>query len=356
MTTLVFPSCAEESVRFYTQASARGEKVVAASSLAYDETASSYAHYFRLPDIYKESFLGELQRAISAHNIQKIYCPHLAVFKHIEDCIAQGSLTVSLLGANPLKEREETYRRLLTKAHRTRQEAATISDGNSTMSAIDIASILRYYSEVFGQSNESKLVALIAIFADAPKGDVIEIGSLWGKSAAALCLLAKHHHTGKLLMVDPWERDRAQQPTSQAYKQEMLPEFDWDLSFEACCINLLPVGKDIANYLRLPSVDANRYYAKNKKVTSAEFGEVRYEGRVSVLHIDGNHEYDAVKKDYKAWRPFVKDGGWVIIDDYFWLEGDGPKRLGNEVLIAEEDDIHTSFVCGKALFIKLCNR
>ena len=57
-------------------------------------------------------------------------------------------------------------------------------------------------------------------------------------------------------------------------------------------------------------------------VTEA-FGETRYEGRIGLLHIDGNHDYRHVLDNTQVWAPFVRPGGWIIFDDYESDSGDG---------------------------------
>ena len=46
------------------------------------------------------------------------------------------------------------------------------------------------------------------------------------------------------------------------------------------------------------------------------------------------------------------DGGWIVIDDYTWPFGDGPRRVGDEFLAANRDRISAAFVMGGALFIR----
>ena len=107
------------------------------------------------------------------------------------------------------------------------------------------------------------------------------------------------------------------------------------------------------NYLRTTSTDAGARYRAARDITSAEFGTTRYAGKVSFIHIDGNHDYACVKADYETWRPLMLPGGWIILDDYVWQHGDGPRRLGDEVLQAERDHFQRAFVAGKALFLQL---
>ena len=49
---------------------------------------------------------------------------------------------------------------------------------------------------------------------------------------------------------------------------------------------------------------------------------------IDILHIDGLHTYEAVKRDYDTWSPFVRDGGVILMHD---IEAFGDvKRVYNE--------------------------
>ncbi|NBQ05037.1 MAG: class I SAM-dependent methyltransferase [Actinobacteria bacterium] len=79
---------------------------------------------------------------------------------------------------------------------------------------------------------------------------------------------------------------------------------------------------------------------------------VEYERHVAVIHIDGNHDYSSVREDCELWLTRLVPGAWLILDDYIWAHGDGPYRMGNELLRDEVDRIERAFVSGKALFVK----
>jgi len=36
---------------------------------------------------------------------------------------------------------------------------------------------------------------------------------------------------------------------------------------------------------------------------------------IDLLYIDGDHQYDAVRRDFEDWIPFVKKGGFIILHD-----------------------------------------
>jgi hypothetical protein len=118
-------------------------------------------------------------------------------------------------------------------------------------------------------------------------------------------------------------------------------------------MNLIPYSANHINYLRLPSTDAAKHYLEHRQVVTPSFGATEYCGRISILHIDGNHSYDSAKADIESWGRFVIDGGWIVFDDYIWPFGDGPQRVGDEYLDSNRSRIATAFVMGSALFIQL---
>jgi len=64
--------------------------------------------------------------------------------------------------------------------------------------------------------------------------------------------------------------------------------------------------------------DYHRQYESFSKLLRMTFDEALpqiADGSVDLLHIDGLHFYDAVKKDYESWLPKVSDRGVIIFHD-----------------------------------------
>jgi hypothetical protein len=182
---------------------------------------------------------------------------------------------------------------------------------------------------------------------------VVEIGVLTGRSAAVLEVMARVHATGAVLAVDPWSYATSVQAESPQDLQEMVDVWDAKVPFETFVTHLLPVARPGAfNYLAVTSREAHAAWSRERRVVSPEFGETRYAGRIAVLHIDGNHDLAAVSEDVALWLPHLRPGGWLVLDDYLWLHGDGPRRVGDG-LLAKRTDIGRAFVCGGALFLQL---
>ncbi len=55
---------------------------------------------------------------------------------------------------------------------------------------------------------------------------------------------------------------------------------------------------------------------------------------IDLIHIDGDHRYEAVKKDIERWVPHLKKGSWVYLHDYVVL-GD-PIRIAARANVADK--------------------
>lgn len=332
MTTLIFPSSHSAAYGYYQQAMMNGEDVVCASSLAYDDTAYLYKTWFRLPSIYEEGFRDAILALLFENDIEKIYCPSTQVYEFLKGL----GLYAPLIGKSPAIAQAEYYKDLIKQADRSLEFIDSIYQDN-LLGNIEIAALLRQTSLVYGESHNSKLLAMAAIFADAPyNGGIVEVGALLGKTALAIGMLANWSSFTDVFIVDSW-CSSPQKDSPQAI-QDIADLWDWNTTFKGFQINTAVLPSDVFNYYRCNSADAHAVYSSGSHA------------KISVLHIDANHDYDQVKQDYDLWRPHVLPGGWLILDDYVWSHGDGPKRVGDAAL--ENENIERAFTCGGALFMK----
>lgn len=349
---LIFP-CSAEQNSFYQFCRTINKSVIAATS----EKSHLFHNYFdevvRLPYIYQENFTEELIHLIEDRKIDTIFSPITSVHAFLNKLIRNENISVNLIAESPIKSQESFYNDLFCRSDDALTFIKTIAPENQ-FSLLNIAAILRQSTLIYGESNDIKIQAMIAIFSSASRGDVIEIGSLMGRTAFVLSYLSKHYHIGPVLAVDPWSESAAIQKDSPDMFQTILPKaWDCELLSKAFVINMLSVNRENFNYLRMTSENAYNYYHEHETVSSDAFGTTHYSRKISVIHIDGNHDYDAVKQDCELWLSKLTANAWVIIDDYIWVHGDGPKRIGDEFLSHHQETIKRSFVCGKALFIQL---
>jgi len=216
-----------------------------------------------------------------------------------------------------------------------------------------LAALVRLFYTVPGECDQQKLEALTAVFPLLPRGDIVEIGSLWGRSAAALAFLSRNFETGKLLCVDPWEAEELWQGIVEV--DSSFGRIPIEEVFDAFRMNLAPFA-GLVNYARMRSVDAASIYGTPCCFATEDFGRTTYTGRIALLHIDGNHALDAVRSDISLWGKWVRRGGWIVFDDYCWSFGGGPRIAANEFCREFDGSLAGGFVAGGALFLRVARR
>lgn len=351
--TLIFPSSVPAARDYARAAAERGEEVVAASSLDYDETATGFPAWVRLPTIHEADFAERFGALVAARGIARVFSPVASVHAFLARLIAERGLDLRLVNRAPIVEQTERYRALLARAAAGEAFVAAAAAGRSVLTRREIAAILRQAETIYGESSESKLLGLMAAFATVPKGDVVEVGSLMGKSAFVLAYLARRYRVGAVLTVDPWRGDDALQHETTPTMQALVGDWDYDVLAEAFFVNMLPVAGPGFGHLRMTSAKAHAHYARGRGARTPEFGAVAYAGRIALLHIDANHDYDSVHQDCALWLPHLAPGGWLVLDDYAWMHGEGPRRVGDRLLAERAAEARQAFVCGRALFLRL---
>lgn len=348
---LIFPGAMPAAIERAVRASVQGLDVVGASSIHADSAAQHYPRWAFLPRYDDPAFEATLQAIVAEHGVTAVYCPHTVVYDHLKKIMPRVIPHVVLESTEPFREEIASYRALMKrrdKAGALDGIASPVTPGPALTPA-EMGGLLRFAGSVPGLCSEEKIIALAAAARLAPKGDIVELGSWWGKSAVALGWLSRRYGIGKLLCVDPWDLGEATQASEDVNAQ--TAKWDFEEVVAVFQTNLAMLAGD-ANYLRLPSRDAAAVFARDLAVTTEAFGETRYTGRISLLHIDANHELGPVRDDVRLWTPMVAPGGWAILDDYQWPFGDGPRIAGDELMEAWGDDVAAAFVAGTALFLQ----
>lgn len=351
---LVFPAGMPRSLTFLEQALAEGRAVVGASSLGHDPARVRYPQWAHLPYVSSPEFDTALKQVIADHDISGIFTPNPVVWDHLNRNLRHSCPGVSLVNASPVAVEMAPYQTALNFAKSVLAqplELAAISGAKPTISQLEIASLFRHADSIPGMCDHEKIRALCEIFRYSPVGDIVEIGSWWGKSAFVLLRLAQCYKIGKLLCVDPWSNQHLIQNDAKGLVDSVPVSADQALTVFQ--LNLLPYASGAVNYLRMPSVEASLEYRRNRMVVTPDFGDTAYSGSIAVLHIDGNHSYINARADVTSWSELVVPGGWIIIDDYIWPYGDGPQRAGDEFLNHCPQKIACSFLMGSALFIQI---
>jgi hypothetical protein len=153
------------------------------------------------------------------------------------------------------------------------------------------------------------------LLCQLPKaGAVVEVG-VWEGDFSQRLLDSLRPRT--LHLVDPWqfvpEQESAWYGGARAKSQE-----DMDRIYEGVIARFIPeIADGRVVVIRQTSVSAAERMASRK---------------FEVVYIDGDHTYDAVRADLRAWAPLVAEDGVLTGDDYGdygWWQG-GVKRAVDE--------------------------
>ncbi|HEY1425540.1 MAG TPA: hypothetical protein VGF50_02605 [Caulobacteraceae bacterium] len=184
--------------------------------------------------------------------------------------------------------------------------------GKRMLSQIERAGLIRLADSIPGDCSDEKMVALMEAMRHAPAGDVIDIGSGCGRTAAVLVWLARRYEIGAVLCLDRWTDEGA-------------ADFEVDLA---------PLAEGRLNRLDI----GGAAYESGLLVSTSTFGETRYAGRVAMLHIG------LPDADTSAWTASLAPGGWIVSDG-------GPAAA--DFIASQPARIGARFSAGGAEFVQL---
>lgn len=353
---LIFPGGMPRSLEYLQKCLRDGQSVIGASSLDYDVSKEQYQTWLQLPFVTQADFNDALKQAIADFKIAGIFSPNPVIWDHLNRTLHEISPGVSLINDSPVNVELNGYRVARQHARSVLDKPLPLASclaAKPSITEIELAALFRHADLIPGMCDHEKFCVLCEIARHCPSGDIVEIGSWWGKSAFILARLARCYEIGNLLCVDPWSNEHLVQNDASGMVDRVSAQVDAEEALTIFEMNLLPYNADHINYLRMPSVDGAKHYREQRSATTPSFGTTNYRGQIAILHIDGNHSYAAARADILSWSNFVMNGGWLIIDDYIWPYGDGPQRAGDEFLSDNLSGIDAAFVMGSALFIQL---
>ena len=354
--TLIFPAGMPRSLDYLEKCRREGQPVIGSSSLPYDVCKPLYPAWAYLPYITDSTFRDALTKTIREHGLGMIYSPNPVVWNYLQRALKDIDSEVTLVNGSPVESELGDYRAALQHANKALNFPLSIASSHplkAPVSELEIAILFKHGHVISGMCDDEKIAALCEIARHSPEGDLVEIGSWWGKSAFILAKLAQYYAIGNLLCVDPWKSEHLVQHDKGGLVDGGISQYDCEEALKVFIMNLLPYSRGDINYLRMPSTAAAATYKSGETVHSAAFGTTHYTGEIAILHIDGNHSEDAVRADMESWCERVKAGGWIIVDDYLWPYGDGPRHIADEYLEANHCRLSSAFVMGTALFMQI---
>lgn len=353
MNILVFPATVADGMSAAESAQRAGNFVLGAASIPVSDTQqASFSAWAELPFVTDPEFQTAFASLITQYRIEAIHAPHPVVWTALQELLPLQHPNITLLNDNPCEARLAPLREAEAQYGVLPFQLPGLSVGTAVPPWLATALSLAL-PRLPGQSPPEKLALMLALAYGGVAGDLVEIGSLWGRSAWPLALASTRPGTGPLLCIDPWQASAYQQPDSNALLAAASDSLDAAASFRYFIANLAPFAGTHCNYIRGYATEASDLYRKQRDIHSEHFGTTRYTGRIALLHIDGNHDYKAVVADIEAWSPLLQPGGWLIIDDYCWPFGDGPRRAADAWHRQQREQVDCAFHAFGSLWLRL---
>lgn len=356
--TLVFPVSTPDGRAHLKQALERGDRVVGASCDTSDPTDGA-APWVRLPLVHEPEFLAAFLELVRTHEVTKIHAAAHMVHAALSDILREHDLPhLRIINRSALEQEFGRWDDIFARAEHWQGLIAALAPSKAPPETSFLAGVIRLAFDLFGESYDDKLAALLACLLEAPEGDIVEIGALFGRSASVLLSgRALGAAERRLFVFDPWCADAGAQQdlpeAMQAYTRAAGLERVAH-AFEATFTAIAPPGAMTA--YRTPSASGAAVYRGDEDGEAVRLLKPRPAlkpgGAIALLHIDGNHDVPCAAEDVALWSPLVAPGGWVAIDDYCWRYGDGPKLAGDALLAQWGDGVARAYVAGDCLFIQ----
>lgn len=268
--------------------------------------------WVELPFIYEHGFTPTLVEAVDHHKITTIMSRHPASILKLRATKELTARGVELNSNHP----GEVIDVAAEQAGHIRKEVLDLFGLGQNHSHMSIVALSQVLDGVVGATSISKAWVLKLLAARPQTGAVVEVGVMFGKSAFPLALGARQSDA-LFVAVDTWENHAAVQKDSpqilevaaHSWNREHMQAIAEELIAFAGCTSLVVRGDT--------SVAIKRLGEKRKDS----------EPKVSLLHIDANHDFEKVKSDWELWQPLLTLDHVVVFDDTSWAAGDGPRTL-----------------------------
>lgn len=155
---------------------------------------------------------------------------------------------------------------------------------------------IEYVDHVVLQHESEMRESLLHILKETSIRRVIEIGTWEGGTAYLWAQMVDKHEDGQVFCID------IQFGTNQ--KREV---------FDIGAANHIePIYRDKEYGKRVIEIEGD----SSSPEIIQRLADLLNGKKVDLLFHDGDHSYEAVKKDLKNYTPFVRDGGWIAICDW----------------------------------------
>ena len=157
-----------------------------------------------------------------------------------------------------------------------------------------------------GGATSLKVFLLAELIIARGLNRIVEIGVYRGRLMLPLARLMSRLGRGEVIGIDPYSAVEAVQHDAELDGVDLVswPQtVNWDDLHDEVLAGIKRWGLDRARLLRARSEDVAQDLANVP---------------IDLLHVDGNHDRDAVSRDLELYLPLMRDRGMLIMDDVGW--------------------------------------
>jgi predicted O-methyltransferase YrrM len=159
-----------------------------------------------------------------------------------------------------------------------------------------------------GGCSAYKAEILAGLVVEGSLRRAIDIGVYRGRSLLPLAAAFRSLGAGEVVGIDPFEATAAVQSDPHTIGPALLDEWATTQNWEAIFRGVVDLLDDeglapFARIVREPATAAARHFEL---------------GSLDLVHIDGNQDARAVAADLRSYRPLVRPGGFIVLDDVSW--------------------------------------
>jgi predicted O-methyltransferase YrrM len=159
-----------------------------------------------------------------------------------------------------------------------------------------------------GGCSTAKAEILAALVVEHRLHRAVDIGVYRGRSLLALAAAFRSLGAGEVVGVDPFDAVAADQVDAHTIGSARLHEWataqDWD-ALHRGLVDLI-AREGLAPFARV---------VRERAETAVRHFDA---GSIDLVHIDGNHDALAVAADWRLYRPRLRPGAFVVLDDVSW--------------------------------------
>lgn len=280
---------------------------------------------YELPDVRSSDFAAAFVDFVKDAKLDAIFLTQVSCSEVVRRIVASAGLRLTTVAwPRPRLQLDSTWlERVFHQLNFLGLQPAEHSE------IADVSGLLLdIVSTIPGQTHASEIIVLAAAMKAAPEyGDVLEVGSFWGRSALGLSLAGALEGSPAILSVDTWSGIAAWQRDANSDLNRAVAELDFELGLASIARLAALLGSTRLNYIRSDSLiplrdikvalEAGRNWFD---VETRGVGVTRFQIPFRMVFLDGNHDYEHQTDELSLVSRVIAPQGLVVVDDFNWIE------------------------------------